>query len=211
LGVAREGAPPVIKRTQVIKAQKAAAKQLKAAGIVLTKAEEAKIEVADFGLDELEVSGLQIVVYENNDRYCAKELILFPGQTCPEHLHPPVGNDPGKRETFRVRTGTVYVYVDGPAVKKPKARLPKGGTYRVFNEIVMKPGDQYTIEPGTWHWFQAGKKGAIVTEFSSTSRDEFDVFSDSRIKRIPEIEEDVKPAKKPSKSKGKASRAKSAK
>ena len=32
-------------------------------------------------------------------------------------------------------------------------------------------------------------EGAIVSEFSSTSRDEFDVFTDPRIKRIPEIVE----------------------
>jgi D-lyxose ketol-isomerase len=32
-------------------------------------------------------------------------------------------------------------------------------------------------------------RAAIVSEFSSTSRDEFDVFTDPRIKRIPVIEE----------------------
>src|SRR6185437_11532858 len=46
------------------------------------------------------------------ERCCAKELVLFPGQTCPEHRHPPLGPDkPGKEETFRCRWGTVYLYV----------------------------------------------------------------------------------------------------
>ncbi len=184
-----------MKRSEVIKAQNRSAKQLKAAGIVLSKDEKSQIEVADFGLNELETTGLQIVVYENNDRYCAKELIMFPKQTCPEHLHPPVGDDPGKRETFRCRAGKVYLYVDGESAKKPKAKAPKEGVYTVFNEVELKPGEQYTIEPGIKHWFQAGPKGAIVSEFSTTSRDEADIFSDPRIQRIPEIEED-KPSKK---------------
>ena len=42
-----------------------------------------------------------------------------------------------------------------------------------------------------WETFlKAAGEGAIVSEFSSTSRDEFDIFSDPRIKRMPEIEED---------------------
>ena len=37
--------------------------------------------------------------------------------------------------------------------------------------------------PDTLHWFQAGVEGAIVSEFSTRSRDETDVFSDPRIVR----------------------------
>jgi len=179
----------MISAKETRKAQKAAEKMLKNIGIVLSKKEKGEIEVADFGLGELEKQGLEIVVYENNDRYCAKELVLFPRQTCPEHRHPPVGSDPGKMETFRCRWGEVYLCVEGKPVKNPKAKLPKGSEeyYSVFHEIVLKPGDQYTIPPNTLHWFQAGKKGAIVTEFSSPSRDELDYFSDPRIKRIPEV------------------------
>ena len=33
--------------------------------------------------------------------------LLFPGQTCPEHRHPPFDGTPGKEETFRCRRGTV--------------------------------------------------------------------------------------------------------
>jgi D-lyxose ketol-isomerase len=60
----------------------------------------------------------------------------------------------------------------------------------VFRQIELNPGDQYTIPPNTLHWFQADNGGAIVSEFSSTSRDESDIFTDPRIKRIPEIVED---------------------
>ena len=45
------------------------------------------------------------------------------------------------------------------------------------------PGQQLTIQPDTLHWFQAGREGAIVTEFSTRSRDELDVFTDPQIVR----------------------------
>ncbi|MEN6311955.1 MAG: D-lyxose/D-mannose family sugar isomerase, partial [Acidobacteriota bacterium] len=34
------------------------------------------------------------------------------------------------------------------------------------------------------HWFQAGDKGAVVSEFSSTSIDERDLFTDPHIRRV---------------------------
>jgi D-lyxose ketol-isomerase len=163
---------------------------LRRAGVVLSGEEEANIEVADFGLDQLERTGLQLLTYVNNDRYCAKELVLFPGQTCPEHRHPPVGTDPGKMETFRCRAGRVWLYVEGAPANRPRASVPPGSEahYTVFHEIELLPGEQYTIPPNTRHWFQAGPEGALVTEFSSTSRDELDVFTDPRIVRIAEVE-----------------------
>jgi D-lyxose ketol-isomerase len=160
------------------------------ARIVLTQREQDNIEVADFGLADLERTGLEIVVYVNTDRYCAKELVLFPRQTCPQHRHPPVGGDPGKEETFRCRWGLVWLYVEGEVERTIQARLPSGSEehYTVFHEITLHPSEQYTIPPNTLHWFQAGDEGAIVSEFSSTSRDEYDVFTDPRIVRVPKTE-----------------------
>jgi len=70
--------------------QQQAFQTLQNAGIVLRKDELTAIEIADFGLNEFYTTGLALYTYENNDRYCAKELILFPNQTCPEHKHPAV-------------------------------------------------------------------------------------------------------------------------
>jgi D-lyxose ketol-isomerase len=175
-------------KSQIDAARERAARLLEEAGIILTPEERAGIEIADFGLEDLDRTGLELVVYENNDRYCAKELVLFPRQTCPEHRHPPVGTDPGKRETFRCRKGVVWLYVDGEPAADPKARVPSGDEsyYTVFHEIELHPGAQYTIPPDTLHWFQAGDEGAIVSEFSSTSRDESDIFTDPRIRRVPD-------------------------
>ena len=146
-------------------ARERAAAMLADAGIVLTPQERDQIEIADFGLGRLEEIGLQLVVYVNTERVCAKELVLFPGQLCPEHRHPPIGDDPGKEETFRCHTGSVLLWVDG------------------HGEIELRPGDQFTIMPDTLHWFRAGDEGAIVTEFSTRSRDEHDVFTDPQIVR----------------------------
>ncbi len=70
------------------------------AGIVLTDNEVEDIQIMDYGLGKLEQTGLQLFIYVNTDRYCSKELVLFPRQTCPEHRHPPVGGEKGKQETF---------------------------------------------------------------------------------------------------------------
>ena len=171
---------------QITAARERAAAQLSDAGIILTPDEAVNIEVVDFGLQRLESEGLEIITYENNDRYCAKELVLFPRQTCPEHRHPPVGDEPGKRETFRVRQGIVWLYVEGRESATIHARVPErsGSHYTVFHEIELHPGQKYTIEPNTKHWFQAGDAGAIISEFSSTSRDDADVFTDPNIRRV---------------------------
>jgi D-lyxose ketol-isomerase len=181
----------MITKSQLENARKRTLEYFQKANIVLTEEEKENIEVADFGLGDLENTGLQIVTYVNTERCCAKELVLFPGQTCPEHRHPPVEGEPGKEETFRCRWGTVYLYVPGEKTKNPHCKPPKAtpGAYTVFHEIVLNPGEQYTLHPNTLHWFQAGPEGAIVSEFSTKSRDEADIFSDPEIQRIPEIEE----------------------
>ncbi len=159
------------------------------AGIVLTEEEKKNIEVADLGLDDIEHIGLQLLVYINTKRVCAKEMVLAPYQTCPEHKHVPSYGMAGKEETFRCRYGEVYLYVTGEgSADNIKAKLPPTDV-TVFHEIVLKPGEQYTIMPETWHWFQAGPDGAVISEFSTMSTDETDEFTDKRIVRAPSIEE----------------------
>jgi D-lyxose ketol-isomerase len=129
----------VITRREYELAQRRALKYLRRSGIALTRAERRRIEVADFGLGDLEDTGLELLVYVNTSRVCAKELVLFPHQTCPEHKHPRVGGRPGKEETFRCRYGTVYLYVPGRGTSMPRARPPAGreGYYTVQRERVL--------------------------------------------------------------------------
>lgn len=159
-------------------------------GIAVTDEERNRVEIADFGLSNLEKEGLEILTYVNTDRCCAKELVMFPGQTCPEHRHPEVNGRPGKEETFRCRYGRVYLYTAGKPSGEIKAEIPNDtpGAYTVRHETVLNPGEQFTLPPNTLHWFQAGPEGAVVSEFSTNSVDEADIFSDPNVLRETIIE-----------------------
>lgn len=136
------------------------------ASIKITEEEKTRIEIADFGLNDLENIGLEILTYVNTDRCCAKELVLFPNQACPEHRHPSVDGKPGKEETFRCRMGRVELYLN-----------------RSETPIVLNEGEQYTLPPDTLHWFKTDENGAVISEFSTSSTDENDIFTDQRIVR----------------------------
>ncbi len=166
-----------------LKLKTRALKYLKRASITVTEQEAEALEVAEYNLGIPEKIGLQLIIYVNTERCCAKELILLPGQTCPEHRHPPVGNEPGKEETFRCRWGEVYLYTAGEPQDKIKAEIPEGreAYFKSRHEIVLRPGGQYTLPPDTLHWFQAGPKGAVISEFSTTSRDYADIYTDPGI------------------------------
>jgi D-lyxose ketol-isomerase len=170
---------------------------LDAAGVVLTDEERDGIEVVTYGFDDLDEVGTEIVVYVNDERYCAKELVLFPGQTCPEHRHPPIPDldYPGKQETFRCRWGEVYLYVeadDESEAVAPDERAVdppmRAEQYTARKEVHLRPGEQYTIPPDTRHWFRAGEDGAVISEFSSMSVDERDVFTDPEVARMADLE-----------------------
>ena len=178
----------MITHTEYESAQRRALDYFHRAGIVLTSEEVERIEVADFGLGELETTGLELLTYVNTDRVCAKELVLFSGQTCPEHRHPPTPvTGPGKEETFRCRWGAVYLYVSGEPTPNPQAQPPghRRRHYTVWREVKLNPGEQYTIPPNTLHWFQSGPEGAVVSEFSTHSDDASDIFIDPDIPRAP--------------------------
>jgi D-lyxose ketol-isomerase len=165
-----------------------AAQMIKEAGLFLTPEEEAKIDVADFGLSNLQKEGIQILTYFATDRISAKILVLFPNQTEPEHWHPPVDEDPGKEEHIRAISGNLRFYIPGEGQVK-EGFVPKGkeDCYTMVNEIIMKPGDQLMLPPGTKHWFQAGPEGAVMFSFSTCVRDGFDRFTDPNIVRATKI------------------------
>src|SRR5579862_1763567 len=131
----------MINTKQYQEAVERSADLLKRAGVFITPEEYERLEVADFGLGELEKTGLQILTYVNTDRVCAKELMMFPGQTCPEHWHPTIGEKLGKEETFRCRWGAVSLYVPGEPGRSPRCHPPRGSEayYTVGHEIYLEP------------------------------------------------------------------------
>ena len=171
---------------QESKAKADALKLYQKAHIVLNDYEKNHLEYCDYGLDDFDRVGTIILIYVNTKRVCAKEMALTPLQICPEHIHPQLGDYPGKEETFRCRYGEVYLYVPGERTENPRAKIPAGkeNVYTVWHEVILKPGDQYTMHEKTLHWFQAGPKGAVISEFSSPSFDNCDIFTDPAIKRV---------------------------
>ena len=182
----------MLSKEKIAEARARALEYFERAHIVLTDEEKANVEIADMGLGDLDTMGLQLVTYVSTERCSAKELVLFPYQTCPEHRHPPLSpTNPGKEETFRCRYGEVYVYVDGEPAETIAAKIPAGKEeyFTARHEIVLHPGEQFTLVPNTRHWFQAGDRGAVVSEFSTKSLDEYDIFTDDNIARIPTIDD----------------------
>jgi D-lyxose ketol-isomerase len=178
-----------ISRAEYEAARDRALEYYRRAATAITAVERDTLEVADFGLGELQQIGVELVMYVNTERVCAKEVVLFPGQICPQHRHPAVGGQPGKEETFRCRWGKVFLYVEGPATENPRAVVPvhRRPHFTVWHEIVLEPGDQHTVPPDTLHWFQGGPDGAVLSEFSTPSTDALDVFTDPDISRQPVI------------------------
>ena len=179
----------MLDKKQIEEVRLKAISYLNKAGIFTTKEEKKSIEIADFGLSDLYKIGLEVLVYVNTSKVCAKELVMFPGQTCPEHIHPTKNGRLGKEETFRCRWGKVFLYVQGDKNCNPKLDgIENYKEYlKVAHEIVLTPGDQFTLNPDTLHWFRAGNEGAVVSEFSTTSTDGDDIFTDPGINRFTKI------------------------
>lgn len=179
----------MIKRDDYNRFQAKATEMLNEAGIAITADEKKNIEIVDFGQSRFEEIGLAMLVYFNTTRVCARELIMFPNQTIAQQIHPDVDGEIGKEETFRCRQGKVYIYVPGEPIENPKCKPPKGreAYYDCRHEIVLSPCDQYTMLPNTPHWLQAGPEGAVISEFSTSSKDETDLFTDPQVKRYTEI------------------------
>ncbi len=181
----------MIKRSEYNKLQQLAGEMMIEAGIVLREDEIERIAIADFGLSDIYNEGGQILTFFETARIGTKVIALLPNQTLPEHWHPPVGNDPGKEEIIRAISGEVRFYIPGKGEIK-KGFIPNGKTdcYTMRNEVIIKPGEQIILPPGTKHWFQAGKEGAVMYSFSTCVRDGLDGFTDPKIVRETKIVED---------------------
>ena len=181
----------MIKRSEYQKLQQIAGKMIVDAGIVLRDDEIEKIAVADFGLSDIYNEGGQILTFFETERIGAKVIALLPNQTLPEHWHPPVNNDPGKEEIIRAISGEVRFYIPGEGEVR-EGFIPKGKTncYTMRKEVIIKPGEQIILTPGTKHWFQAGLDGAVMYSFSTCVRDGLDGFTDPDIVRETKIAED---------------------
>ena len=175
----------MITRSAYERARRRAGEMIQQAGILARPDELAAIEVADLGLSMLDAIGLQIMTLVNTPAIGAKVLVLLPGQVFAEHRHPPLGDYPGKEETFRCQWGELDLYVPGAPTAQPVAAPPaeRARYFTAAHEIRLRPGEQYTVAPDTWHWFAAGPAGAVAWSFSPQATDAQDQFVDPQAVR----------------------------
>ena len=175
----------MITRVEQRQAQQRAAELLQKTGLAFRPDELASIEVADFGLSELESTGAEILTLVDTGRLVVKLLVIFPDQTLPEHRHPRLGSYEGKEETIRCEWGELYLYGPGESAPGPVGHPPahRRRHYTVWHEYRLQPGEQVTLPPDTPHWFQAGPIGAVVWSITTRAADLQDVFTDPHIAR----------------------------
>jgi D-lyxose ketol-isomerase len=174
----------MISRKDYEACQLEAATMIRDAGIYIKDNEFSTIEVVDFGLSNIRKEGIQVMTFFATERISAKVLVLLPNQTEPEHWHPPVGNDPGKEEIIRSVKGDLRFYIPGEGhVDQGFVPDKKASCYSMRNEVILNPGDQLILAPGSKHWFQAGEHGAVMYSFSTCVRDGLDKFTDPDIVR----------------------------
>jgi D-lyxose ketol-isomerase len=68
--------------------------------------------------------------------------------------------------------------------------LEKAGTVVTAGKkgICSRTSEQYTIYPSTKHRCQPGAKEAVAFEFSTSSHDQEDIFTDHNVKRTTKIQ-----------------------
>jgi len=167
-------------------ARQQAADLIEKSGLVIRPEEIEAMETADFGLGELAETGCQIVTLVSTSRLVVKVLVLLPGQTLPEHRHPPLGEYAGKEETVRCEWGLVHVFTPGGSTGSAASGQPptkRRHTYTAWQEHRLAPGEQVTLPPGTAHWFQGGPEGAVFWSFTTRAVDQADIFSDPEVTR----------------------------
>jgi N-acetylneuraminate synthase len=131
----------------------AAKEMCDSAGVILPNLTNFEIS-HHYGLNNFDEFGLTLITIVNRD-YCKKILVLFPGQTNPEHHHKI------KEESFYCISGDVNLTVEE----------------KVFE---LKAGDLALIPIGKRHSFSS-LHGAVIEEISSTSIKSDSYYSDPQI------------------------------
>jgi len=138
----------------------------------------------DFGLSHLETEGVQVLTMVQTGRISVK---CWPCCPTKQSLSTgiPCGRRPGERGDHPggVRHG-VFLRSRREHLEARLSGEGKEKCYTLRHEIILKPGDQITFQPGEKHWFQARDEGAVMYSFSSVARDALDQFTDPDIIRM---------------------------
>lgn len=153
---------------------------IRKSGLAMTPEECNQLEVNDFGLGDIRKEGFSFVDILRTKRLRITVLILLPNQSLPQHVHPPYEEEIGKEETIRVLFGQTRVYLGKPGEPENQIEIPPGKEkyYTAKHEVVLSPGEQYTIDPSTNHWFQGGAEGAVNICFQNRVDETRNIFFD---------------------------------
>lgn len=135
----------------------------------------------DFGMGDFRIEGAAIIDILRSNFVRTTILVLLPGQTLPEHKHPITADSPGKEETLRVLFGSVITFQPGEdTTAAPAYSIPVGKEtyYTSRRAVVLGKGDQQTLPPDEFHWFQAGPDGVVTIEFQNRIDETQNIFSD---------------------------------
>jgi len=159
---------------------------IRKSGFPLSPSDWAELKVNDFGLGNLPREGFVFADLLRTNRVRITLLVLLPGQSLPEHRHPPYEGEPGKEETLRCLLGQAKVYVPGEP-NNPDIRLPAGkeACYTSHHEVVISVGEQFSVQPNLAHWFQGGAEGAVCLAFQNRVDENRNVFTDPRSTGCP--------------------------
>lgn len=160
---------------------------LQQAGYPVNDAIAQKLLVSDFGLGRFTEAGLGGILWWGDEahNFSGLDAFLLPGQIIPEHWHVRVREIPAKMESWLVRHGEIYAYVEGEPTSNIKAKLAAADAANVTvkRERILGLGEIAGISrPLEKHWMQAGPQGAIFTEFSTFHAGEAVRFTDGKIK-----------------------------
>lgn len=174
----------MITRKEAESARKRAGEMIARAGIAFSQKELEQMDVADFGLSDLQREGAQILSLFETNKVACRVIALFPGQTEPEHWHEGIGAQEGKEETLRVISGILRVCVEGEENLDP-ACIPEGKEryYTCRYQILLHKNETLTLYPGRKHWFQAVGEGCVFYTMSTAARDTSDPFTDPEVVR----------------------------
>jgi D-lyxose ketol-isomerase len=130
--------------------------------------------------------------FEGLDEFPAGTQYIVPSQSETRQLVSPVREGtliPGKQEYFHILYGAGSLYLPGEATSHPAYPPPssRAACITARREARLTPGVGCHLDANTAHSVVAGPDGLVLLEFSLTSRDPLDIYTDPAVRRITEI------------------------
>ncbi len=155
-------------------------------GFPIGEAELKTLQTNDFGLNNFEHEGFVFTDLLRTPFVRMTLMVFLPGQTLPQHKHPPHEDSPGKEESVRTLWGQFKVYVEGDSHRQdlvfPESKEPY---YTARKETVLEVNEQFSVPPDTAHWFQAGPEGAVVLAVQNRVNEDYNQFYDPQSTGCP--------------------------